>query len=221
MAKRSDWVPGTRTAQIAMIRVWLNIMSPADVRTAWGIPLDRFTALGTLFSAAQALLQKAETTERNQVITEQCREAFEALIEEARFFKGHYFLVPPLTRSDLIDLGLKPRGKPSPTGTPTAEARVETYLVGPHQLGFRIVYVSGDPDDRANEGYRIWYKIVPPGGEPVTNPKQLTESFFTRRWRDLKEFDYTDSGKTIYIAVQIENGGRKGPWGPIVSAIIP
>jgi hypothetical protein len=98
---------------------------------------------------------------------------------------------------------------------------VETYLVGPHQLGFRIVYVSGDPDDRANEGYRIWYKIVPPGGEPVTNPKQLTESFFTRRRRDLKEFDYTDSGKTIYIAVQIENGGRKGPWGPIVSAIIP
>jgi hypothetical protein len=39
---------GTRTAQITMIRVWLNIMSPADVRTAWGIPLDRFTALGTL-----------------------------------------------------------------------------------------------------------------------------------------------------------------------------
>jgi hypothetical protein len=27
-------------------------------------------------------------------------------------------------------------------------------------------------------------------------------------------FDYGDSGKTAYIAVQIENDGKKGPWGP-------
>jgi hypothetical protein len=34
-------------------------------------------------------------------------------------------------------------------------------------------------------------------------------------------FDPTDSGSTAYVAVQIENGEKKGPWGPIVSAIIP
>jgi hypothetical protein len=222
MAHNQDWYPSSRTDQLNMVRNWINIMSPAEVRTAWGIPAAEFQELGTLFAAAQALLQKAQSNERTPVITEQCREAFEALGVKARFFKGHYFLVPPLTNSDLINLGLMPHDThPTPTGTPTAEAAVETYLVGRHQLGLRIVFVSGDPEDRANEGFRIWYQVVPPGGAPVTDPAGLTKSFFTRRKKDLITFDYGDSGQTVYMAVQIENGGKKGPWGPIVSAIIP
>jgi hypothetical protein len=35
------------------------------------------------------------------------------------------------------------------------------------------------------------------------------------------EFEYGDSGKTAYFAVQVENSGKKGPWGPMVSALIP
>ena len=52
-------------------------------------------------------------------------------------------------------------------------------------------------------------------------PKQLTESFFTRRKKDLIKFAFGDSGKTAYIAVQIENNGIKGDWGPMVNAVIP
>jgi hypothetical protein len=33
------------------------------------------------------------------------------------------------------------------------------------------------------------------------------------------EFDYGDSGKTAYFAIQIENEGKKGPWGPLVSGL--
>jgi hypothetical protein len=33
------------------------------------------------------------------------------------------------------------------------------------------------------------------------------------------EFEYGDSGKTVYV--QIENEEKKGPWGPLVSALIP
>jgi hypothetical protein len=33
--------------------------------------------------------------------------------------------------------------------------------------------------------------------------------------------DFGDSGKTAYFAVRIENEGKKGPWGPLVSALIP
>jgi hypothetical protein len=98
---------------------------------------------------------------------------------------------------------------------------VEIYLVGPRQLGVRIIYISGSPEDRANKSYRVWFKVVPPGGEPVTNPKNLTDAFSTQRRKDLINFDYGDSGSTAYIAVQIENGEKKGPWGPIVSAVIP
>jgi hypothetical protein len=35
------------------------------------------------------------------------------------------------------------------------------------------------------------------------------------------QFDFEDSGKTVYIAVQVENDGKKGEWGPLTSAIIP
>jgi hypothetical protein len=49
----------------------------------------------------------------------------------------------------------------------------------------RILYVSGDPADKANKDYRIWYKVAPPGGEPVRTPKELTESFYTRRKKDV------------------------------------
>jgi hypothetical protein len=29
------------------------------------------------------------------------------------------------------------------------------------------------------------------------------------------------SGKRLFIAVQIENDGKKGEWGPMISAVIP
>jgi hypothetical protein len=204
-----------------MCRNWIGVMT-AEIRTAWNIPAGEFTELGLLFAAAQELLQKAKGGGRTAVINEQCREAFEALTAKMRFFKGHFFLVPPLTNADLVSLGLTPRNPHSaPTGTPASEVAVETFLVGRHQLGVRIVLVSGNLEDRDNKNYRICFKVVPPGGEPVTDPRNLTESFSTRRRKDLINFDYADSGKTAYIAAQIENGEKKGPWGPIVPAIIP
>jgi hypothetical protein len=39
--------------------------------------------------------------------------------------------------------------------------------------------------------------------------------------KDLIEFEVEDSGKTVYFAVQAENDGKKGGWGPMVSALIP
>jgi hypothetical protein len=41
------------------------------------------------------------------------------------------------------------------------------------------------------------------------------------RKKDVIEFDFGDSGKTAYFAVQIENDGKKGQWWPMVSALIP
>jgi hypothetical protein len=93
--------------------------------------------------------------------------------------------------------------------------------VGRHELGVKIIYVTGSPNDPANKGYRIWYSVVAPGETPPEKPKDLRESFFTKRKKDVIEFDFGDSGKTAYFAVQIENDGKKGPWGPLVSALIP
>jgi hypothetical protein len=99
---------------------------------------------------------------------------------------------------------------------------VETYLIGRHELGLKIVYVDGTPEDPANKGYRTWYRVVAPGETPPADPdRDLPKSFFTKRKKDVIEFEFGDSGKTAWFAVQVENDGKKGPWGPLVSALIP
>jgi hypothetical protein len=139
-----------------------------------------------------------------------------------RDMKKRYFLTPPLQDADYVSLGLKvPDNTPTPSGDPTAQVTVETYLVGRHELGVKIIYVTGSATDPANKGFRIWYTVVAPGETPPANPDGLHKSFYTKRKKDVIEFDFGDSGKTAYFAVQIENEGKKGPWGPLVQALIP
>jgi hypothetical protein len=127
-----------------------------------------------------------------------------------------------LQEPDYIALGLKPHDStPTASGTPTAQVTVETYLVGRHELGVKMIYVTGSASDPANKGYRIWYSVVAPGETPPTSPDDLRKSFYTKRKKDVIEFDFGDSGKTAYFAVQIENEGKKGPWGPLTNALIP
>jgi hypothetical protein len=64
----------------------------------------------------------------------------------------------------------------------------------------------------------IWYSVIAQGGTPPVNTGELRESFYTKRKKDVIEFDFDDSGKTAHLAVQIEN---EGPWGPLVQALIP
>jgi hypothetical protein len=99
--------------------------------------------------------------------------------------------------------------------------RVETFLTGRHELGIRIIYISGNSEDAANKGYRIWYTVTAPGETAPTSPEDLRKSFYTARKKDVIVFEYGDSGNTARFAVQVENDGKKGPWGPVVSALIP
>jgi hypothetical protein len=204
-----------------MGRVWITLLG--QKAAAWNIPAGAVTDLGSAWAAAQTALDAAQNeATRTPVVTAQCKTAFGALAEKMRDIKRRYFFEPPLADADIVSLGLKPHDTtPTPSGTPTAQTAVETYLVGRHELGIKIVYVTGDPNDAANKGWRIWYSVVAPGEAAPETPGDLRESFYTKRKKDLMEFDFGDSGKTAYFAVQIENEGKKGPWGPMVSALIP
>ncbi|MDR1866673.1 MAG: hypothetical protein LBQ77_00220 [Treponema sp.] len=222
MIQRTDWFPTGREAILAMARNWQDVTgSETD---AFGIPTTVLTGLGSLITAANTALIKAQNeTTRTPVATAQCKTAFEALTAAMRDIKKRYFLTPPLEDADYVSLGLRiPDSTPTPSGDPSAQVMVETYLVGRHELGIKIIYVTGSAADPANKGYRIWYSLIAPGETPPVNPDDLRKSFFTKRKKDLIEFDFGDSGKTAYVAVQIENNeGKKGPWGPLVSALIP
>jgi hypothetical protein len=221
MAKAINWLPTAREVILEMVDDWIAVCTVK--KTVWGIPDPALTELTARRDAARTALATAKNeTTRTPVANAQCKEAFGALIACMRDFKRRYFLTPPLTDADYISLGLKPHdAHPSPSGKPTAQVLVETFLVGRHELGIRIVYVTGSPDDPANKGYRVWYSVAAPGETPPANPEELRKSFFTKRKKDVIEFDFGDSGKTAYFAVQVENGGKKGSWGPLVSALIP
>ncbi|MDR2094571.1 MAG: hypothetical protein LBP76_03530 [Treponema sp.] len=106
---------------------------------------------------AEALPSKADSSERTAVITGQCREAFDAMTGTVRFFKGCYCLAPPLANVDMVNLCLSLHNTHP---TPAPEVTLETYLTGRHERGVKLVYVSGNPNDRENKGYRIWYKTA-------------------------------------------------------------
>ncbi|MHB9291053.1 hypothetical protein Holit_00125 [Hollandina sp. SP2] len=204
-----------------MAKEWISAATPKA--EAWGIPPAALQDLASLTQAADTALSAAKNeTTRTPVATAQCREAFDRLTAKMRDIKKRYFLSPPLTEADFISLSLKPQDPThTPSGVPTAQVRVETFLMGRHELGVKIVYVTGSPSDPANKGFRIYYRVVGPDDTPPTSPEDLGKSFFTKRKKDLIEFDYGDSGKTAYFAVQIENQGKKGNWGPLESGLIP
>jgi hypothetical protein len=191
---------------------------------AWNVPAAETQELLTLTTTAASALDaaKSETT-RTPVATARCGAAFDKLSEKMRDIKKRYFYMPPLEDEDFAALGLAPHDTThTPSEAPTAQVTVETYLVGRHELGVKIVYIAGTPSDPANKGYRVWYAVVDHGETPPATPDGLPESFFTKRKNDVVHFKYEDSGKAAYFAVQIENsGGKKGPWGPMVSAVIP
>jgi hypothetical protein len=189
----------------------------------WGIPPSVLQGLDSLIQVADTALTTAKNeTTRTPVATAQCKEAFDVLTAAMRDMKRRYFLTPPLTDADYVSLGLKPHdGTSTPSGPPTAQVRVDTYLVGRHELGVKMIYVTGSPGDPANKGFRVWYRVVGPGETPPATPEDLRKSFFTKRKKDLIEFEFGDSGKHCFMAVQIENDGKKSNWGPLTSALIP
>jgi hypothetical protein len=167
MSQRTDRLPGTREGQLTMSKDWHSVAGTNA--EAWGIPaaaLQELSALTQTANTTTLTTAKNETT-RTPVATAQCREAFEALTAAMRDMKKRYFIAPPLQKSDLIALGLKPHDTtPTPSGKPKSEVTVKTYLIGRHELGIKTVYVTGSPGDPANKGYRVWYSVVAPGETP-------------------------------------------------------
>jgi hypothetical protein len=221
MSKSTDWLPNSRDSILAMAGDWISVC--AAKLTDWNISGAALTELAALRDAAATALETAKNeTTRTPVATAQCKETFDTLTAFMRDFKRRHFLSPPLTDSDYISLRLKPHDPhPTPSTTPTAQAMVETCLVGRRELGARITYVTGSPGDPANKGCRIWYSVIASSETPPANPEELRKSFYTQRKKDLIEFECGDSGKMAFFAMQIENASRKSNWIPMVSALIP
>jgi hypothetical protein len=220
-----------------MAQNWQTIL--VTKATQWNISAAETAELDDLIEDAENAFAKAQSSARTAVITAQCKAAFEALIAKMRFFKSRFFLVPPLTDSDLISLELKPKDNiHTPVPPPTSQAEADLARPGVHLLELNLRPVTGSPPDphRSDYGYRIYWGIMPSGGatvEAATGSKrellkapvsgtELPFSKFTRRKKELLDFAQEDSGKTAYFCIRFENAkGESGPWGPMFQSVIP
>lgn len=236
MSVTRDWLPHTRTGQLEMAQSWVSYITQTKA-TAWGIPTTVMTQLENLVENANETLNSVASFDRTPAQNERIRSAFGQLVDQMRDIKRRYFFVPPLTSADLFEIGLKPPDTtPTPVGTPTSVVQAEISYPHKNALNVRIQAMPGSTyDDRADYGFRIYYGVLPqvPVSEELMierqylrrepqRPEELTQSHFTRRKRDVLEFSYDNSGMKCYICIRYENGkGDKGPWGPIVSAVVP
>jgi len=236
MAKSSDWLPGSRTEQLAMARRWNNVL--AEKAAAWSVPTAVVNNLLLLTADADDAIQRAGSSERNTVINQQVRTAFGALTDKMRDIKRRYFFIPPLTEADWVSLGLKLHDtNPTNIGAPTSVVAAEISYPHKNALSLVITPVAGlGYDDRPEWGFRIYYGVLPQTSdiseemkierqylrrEPL-NPEELTKGHFTRRKRDVLEFNYDNSGMKCFICIRYENSkGDAGPWGPMASSFIP
>jgi hypothetical protein len=138
-----------------------------------------------------------------------------------------------VTEGDLRNMGIPPIDEDH-TNIPPPQVQVEADLAFPgiHMVELRKIRpVSGldRPDPRSDHGVRIYYGIT--GEEnaefpfrldgPIKTARVLPYSVFTRKKKERFDFE-GESGNTVYFCLRYENSkGEAGPYGPILSAVIP
>jgi hypothetical protein len=229
----TDWLPGSRALRLAMAKNWLFVLGGYE-SPPWGIPPEEITGLGGLAAAADAALSHAMSSDRTHTLTVACRLAFEALDGKMRFFKSHYFLVPPLTPIDLARLGLAEQNPANPIPRPDAQPIADLAFPGIHLVELRNIRPVAGPSTDPRSDCRVIVRYGLTGtptdshrirvsGAPLSG-KDLPETLSTRRKKELFDFD-GESGNTVYFCLQYENPaggeGGQGPFGPVFSAVIP
>jgi uncharacterized coiled-coil protein SlyX len=199
MAKSSDWLPSTHSEKITMARNWVTILKEGTPTNAskWTVPDQSVTDLENLTTKAEEVFAEDQDMEtKTQVVTAKLNVAIRNLVEKMRDIKKRFFYIPPLTEDDLVALGLKiPDSTPTKTGDPTSECTIEYWLKGQHEIGIKIVFLTGSAEDKANKGFRVWYTVLDTKEPAPTNPDNLHKSFFTKKHKDIIVLDFEDSGK--------------------------
>jgi hypothetical protein len=233
-----DWYPNSRDEQLHLVKTWNTIFTTGG--EAWGIPPERISQLQHEANAAEIILDKVKSGERTAADVVRCNEVFKSMGTLARFIKKHFLLMPPLTLADFPTLLLPlPDAAHSPVPPPTGQPALSlTYTGGPHVLAvhFAPLYGTTPPDRRGDYGYALYRGIMPQGGatleqaasvkhylmqEPLSGD-ELLHYRFTRRKKEIVNFDANESGMRVYFCARYENQkGEHGAWGPVESAIIP
>jgi hypothetical protein len=200
--------------------VWTHI--PQAARTALA---DAYAAWYTAYAATIGPHTPVDTEAKNDAKT-----AAKTVI---RPFVNQYLRYPPVTNEDRTAMSIPNKDTiPTPIPPPEAQAEADITFPGVHLVelaNIRPVGSFGLSDVRSDYGVRIYYGFSGPAsekykfrlaGEPKTG-NDLPYSVFTRRKKERFDFD-GESGNTVYFCLRYENPrGQAGPFGPMLSAVVP
>ena len=229
----SDWLPGSRTGQLNMAKVWTGVISAK--KSLWSFPDSLLADLLVLVEDAQAAFYPINSPDRTNVITAECNRVFGLLVVKMRFTKDHYFKSPPLVDEDYTSLLLNtPVVTRTPCGVPRAQVTAEIRCSGTDMLILVYRYAEGTehlagPHTDISRQVR-WGLLPPDGVTPLdieltkipADPLELPNVIDTHRMTDIINFPVGSSGKTAFFSVRLCNGKQGyGPWCPIFHAVVP
>jgi hypothetical protein len=129
---------------------------------------------------------------------------------------------PRVSVEDLKAMGIAipdPTNTPAPVATTYPVYTTDSSVIRFLKLHFHDQNSLHKGKPRGQHGAEIRWAIL---ASPPVNVNDLTRSAFDTSSPFTLEFDEADRGKTVHFCMRWENTrGEKGPWGEIVSAIIP
>ena len=218
---KGDWMPTSGEAVLRMATTWGTYIPTISDRLF--VPDETKGTLTLKRSEFETLFQTPPAA-RTPAMNAQLRTARKELETAMRDVKRRYFFSPPLTESDFISMGLKPRDTiPTSVGDPVGLVTATIKYPNEGALELNIKHVEGTPNDkRANYGVKIRCGVFPIDEPSANEVKMLTDSRFTRRKKELFTFDRQDRKKIAYFCLRYENSkGKAGQWSSIISAVIP
>ena len=222
MGKRKDYIPYGDDALFDFAK---NISLYGSLKCSKWFVLNPESMLTPLLDDFEAKLIKSKETNSGDVDKKAKNVAKEKLIKALRsYIQGFVARNPNVTDEDKTAMHLPIYDRePTVVLEPTGQPKANIELTRPAQLMVQIIHDEADQQDkRTNYGCRIYFGVYAAGDTVPASGKELRESIFTRRKKELFNFQPEDSGKTAYFSIRYENSkGKAGPWGPMTKAMIP
>jgi len=216
----TDWMPHTRSAQLAMAKRWLDLL-PA-VETEWRIPSGMIQVLGELTQEAEAMQDRANSPLGTKGDAVRARTAFQELVAQMRDIRRRVFFMPPLTEANFVDLGLRP---PDTIRTPHIDVpEMVDFVIHLSNIRELVVdfWIQGEAHKAKPAGYDGAVIIWGIRDTPPENPDELPHHTMASRTPHTLTFDEAQRGQTVQIALCWQNErGITGQWSEYKSAIIP
>lgn len=216
----TDWMPVKRAEQLVLARTWLNVLPLRG--TEWDVSQTEIAELTALAAAADEAQKRAENGDGNKTLNSLAREAFNALVGFMRVMRRRRFTTPPLIDSDWVSLGMR---APDTVRTSHTVVNEEVdYVV--HLRGIRELvvefWVKGSTHRAKPAGYDGAVIVWGVRDAPPEHPEDLTHHTMASRTPHALEFDESERGKTVYIALAWQNErGILGRWSEYKNAIVP